>query len=228
MRARKNNAGQNHPGQNTGGHNLVGPNKGELILVLGGARSGKSSFAQGLALDQDLPVSYVASAVAIDREMEERIARHREERPNAWETVEAPYSGDREIPILCQEPRFVIWDCVTVFLSNLVFADFEDGNAESPGEENGGEETPGITQERETEILSRFQLMLTRIEGCPGSLVIVANEVGLGIVPEHPLGRYYRDLAGRVNRLLAQKADKVYFIIAGLPLEVKAENSLTY
>ena len=69
--------------------------------------------------------------------------------------------------------------------------------------------------------MSRFELMLSLLEDCPGSLVIVANEVGLGIVPEYPLGRYYRDLAGRVNRLLAQKAEKVYFLIAGLPLEIK-------
>lgn len=196
-------------------------NKGELILVLGGARSGKSSLAQSLALAQDLPVTYVASAVAIDVEMEERIARHRKERPDSWETVEAPYSGDREIPIFCQEPGFVIWDCVTVFLSNLVFADFEDQGHGTGRGKTLGEENLEVHQGREAEILSRFELMLSRLEDCPGSLVIVANEVGLGIIPEYPLSRYFRDLAGRVNRLLAQKADKVYFIIAGVPLEIK-------
>jgi adenosylcobinamide kinase/adenosylcobinamide-phosphate guanylyltransferase len=201
--------------------------KGELILVLGGARSGKSRFAQELALGQDLPVTYVASAVPLDAEMEQRIARHREDRPAAWETVEAPYSGDREVPILCQENRFVIWDCVTVFLSNLVFADFEGFENPASGSAAEGEGNQGVNQDRsvyqarEAEIMSRFELMLSLLEDCPGSLVIVANEVGLGIVPEYPLGRYYRDLAGRVNRLLAQKAEKVYFLIAGLPLEIK-------
>lgn len=182
----------------------IGP--GKLILVLGGARSGKSTFAQSLAQAQELPVTYLASALPIDEEMVRRIDKHRDSRPSLWTTVEAPYSADIEAVALCRDKQFVIWDCVTVFLTNLLLEAEEEGKDDAEIEEL---------------ILQRFVTMLSCLEKCSGSLVVVANEVGLGIVPEYPLSRTFRDLAGRVNQLLAQKAHKVYFVIAGLPIEIK-------
>lgn len=177
-----------------------------LILILGGARSGKSTFAQSLAQAQDLPVAYVASALPIDEEMQRRIDKHRDLRPSLWTTVEAPYSADKEVVALCRDKQFVIWDCVTVFLTNLLL--------------EAAEEVKNDTETEEV-ILQRFERMLSCLKESSGTLVVVANEVGLGIVPEYPLSRTFRDLAGRLNQLLAQKADKVYFLVAGLPMEIK-------
>jgi len=204
--------------------------RGELILVLGGARSGKSTFAQKLAMHQDLPVAYVASALPLDEEMRRRIAKHQEARPDGWATVEAPYSGDREVVRLCKEKTFVLWDCVTVFLSNIFLechgmADKENGIKEVilpppvPLEMEPPAKIPEDTIEES--ILLRFESMLGQLETCPGTLVAVSNEVGSGIVPEYPLGREFRDLAGRVNQLLAQKADRVFFLAAGIAIEIK-------
>lgn len=179
---------------------------GEMILVLGGARSGKSAYAQKLAQSQELPVTYLASAIPLDEEMRQRIVRHRETRPKEWTTVEAPYSADKEVIALCSEKRLVIWDCITVFLTNLMLKGSQEG--EGP-------------DEIEASILSRFQMMFSEAEGLPGTLIAVSNEVGLGLVPEYPLGRNFRDLAGRVNQLLAQQADKVFLMVAGLPLQIK-------
>ena len=182
--------------------------RGELILILGGARSGKSTFAQKLAVAQERDVTYVATALPLDEEMGRRIAKHKEGRPASWRTVEAPYSADREIPGLCEDGSFVIWDCVTVFLTNLLLELEERGEPADRIEE---------------QLLLRFEKLLSQLEGCPGTLVVVSNEVGLGIVPEYPLGRSFRDLAGRVNQMLARQADKVFFVLAGLPIEVKEQ-----
>lgn len=183
-----------------------GYRRGQFILVLGGARSGKSAFAQKLAQSQELNVTYVASALPIDEEMERRIAKHKEARPIQWATVEAPYSADTAVITACKKEQFVIWDCVTVFLSNILLECFDKGLE---------------ADEAEALILSRFSYMLCKLEGCPGTLVAVSNEVGLGVVPEYPLGRSFRDISGRVNQILAQQADKVFFVVAGIPVEIK-------
>lgn len=186
--------------------------EGKLILILGGARSGKSAFAQKLAQSQKAPVAYVASALPLDEEMVRRIDRHKKLRPHDWLTVEAPYSADTEVVTLCRGKKFVIWDCVTVFLTNLLLEQ---------------EKKCRPADRIEDDIIRRFENMLSRLEGCPGTLAVVSNEVGSGIVPEYPLGRNFRDLAGRVNQIFAKQADKVFFTVAGLPIEIK-ENAFFY
>jgi adenosylcobinamide kinase/adenosylcobinamide-phosphate guanylyltransferase len=180
--------------------------QGRFILVLGGARSGKSTFAQKLAQSQNLDVTYVACALPIDKEMERRIAKHKESRPIGWTTIEAPYSADTAVISACKKGQFVLWDCVTVFLSNILLDCCDKGLGDD---------------EAEALILRRITDMLCKLEDCPGTLVAVSNEVGLGVVPGQPLGRSFRDIAGRVNQILAQRADKVFFIIAGIPVEIK-------
>jgi len=180
--------------------------EGGLILVLGGARSGKSSFAQKKAAMSGLPVTYVATALATDEEMRLRIKEHRKSRPSRWTTVEAPFTADEKIISLCREQRVIIWDCVTVFVANLLI-------------KAGEKKTPPAAAENE--IVERLERMAAEIKKSQAVIIAVANEVGMGVVPEYPLGREFRDVAGRVNQLLAAEANEVFLVVAGLPVELK-------
>ena len=168
-----------------------------LTLVLGGARSGKSRYAEGLdhcaAAAWNPPWIYVATAEPGDEEMRARIAAHRARRGPSWQTVEAPQEL-AEAVILAQ-PAPVLVDCLTLWLSNLMLADADI--------------------EAETVRLERA------LEAATAPVVLVSNEVGSGIVPDHPLGRSFRDLQGALNQRIAARADRVVLMVAGLPLAVK-------
>jgi adenosyl cobinamide kinase/adenosyl cobinamide phosphate guanylyltransferase len=168
-----------------------------LMLILGGARSGKSRYAEGLiaALPPvwNPPWIYVATAEPGDEEMRARIAAHRARRGPSWQTVEAPQEL-AEAVILAQ-PAPVLVDCLTLWLSNLMLIDADI--------------------EAETVRLERA------LEAATAPIVLVSNEVGSGIVPEHPLGRRFRDLQGALNQRIAARADRVVLMVAGLPLAVK-------
>jgi adenosylcobinamide kinase/adenosylcobinamide-phosphate guanylyltransferase len=170
------------------------PNKGTLTFVLGGARSGKSSHAEVLAKAYPAPWTYVATAQAFDDEMTERIALHRARRQSGWDTVNAPLDLGGTLQAL-PERRPVLVDCLTLWLSNHMLAD-HDVQAEC---------------ERLIRVLSQPR----------GPWIVVANEVGLGIVPDNALGRRFRDAAGRLNQGVAAIADSVLFLVAGLPMRVK-------
>ncbi|MCL6621081.1 MAG: bifunctional adenosylcobinamide kinase/adenosylcobinamide-phosphate guanylyltransferase [Syntrophobacterales bacterium] len=177
---------------------MPGPVNFRLALVLGGAKSGKSRLAQELAERHPPPLLYVATGEAGDPEMAARIARHREARGPAWETWEVP----RELPEALGRlaPRFgaVLVDCLTLWLSNLLLANLPEGELEA-------------AQER--------LLDAARKVACP--LILVSNEVGSGIVPDNPLARRFRDLAGRLHQRLAAQADLVLLCVAGLPVVLK-------
>jgi adenosylcobinamide kinase / adenosylcobinamide-phosphate guanylyltransferase len=164
-----------------------------LTLVLGGARSGKSRYAESLITALPPPWVYVATAQALDAEMTERIAAHRARRGGAWRTIEAPHdlAGALEAP--AGEP--VLVDCLTLWLSNRMLAQ-ADVDAE----------------------IARLESTLDR-RACP--VVLVSNEVGFGIVPDNALARRFRDLQGRLNQRMAARADRVVLMVAGLPLTVK-------
>jgi adenosylcobinamide kinase / adenosylcobinamide-phosphate guanylyltransferase len=172
-----------------------------LTLVLGGARSGKSRYAERLIAalppasepDSQPCWAYVATAEAGDEEMAARIKLHRERRGASWRTIEAPRDLAAALAACGTMP--VLIDCVTLWLSNLVLAD-ADIEAE----------------------IARLEKSLAAMKA---PVVLVANEVGLGIVPEHPLGRRFRDLQGMLNQRLAARADRVVLMVAGLPLAVK-------
>jgi len=168
-----------------------------LTLVLGGARSGKSAYAERLLAGTKTRV-YLATAEAHDAEMAERIRRHRARRGDNWTTLEEPLDIARALSAAAGS-RPVLVDCLTLWLSNLIAA--------------------GRDVERETDALIDA---LARREG---SVIFVANEVGLGIVPENALARLFRDHAGRLNQRLAARAQRVLFIAAGLPLTLKDERS---
>jgi len=191
-------------------------NRGKFILVLGGARSGKSEFAENLANDLAPSVTYVATAAAGDGEMTRRIENHRSRRPPGWKTVEETHLLPEVLREHGSTPGVVLVDCLTVWLTNLLL----DESIPYPGAPD---------EAKEDFITSKVSELANRALECRAHVLLVANEVGMGIVPAYPLGRLFRDVAGRANRHLAGMADEVYFVAAGLALEMKsiAVNSRT-
>lgn len=170
----------------------------KLILILGGARAGKSTFALRLAKEYagEGSVTFIATAQALDEEMAQRIACHREERPAHWSTIEEPYELDEAL-IKASNSDVAIIDCLTLFVSNWLLRD----------------DAPKLQETVES--------FLATVRSQTQTVICVSNEVGLGLVPETPLGRTFRDLLGRVNQQLATAADEVYLLVAGLPLRLK-------
>jgi len=186
---------------------------GTVSLLLGGARSGKSDWAERLARRTGQPVVYLATAAAADAEMAERIARHRAARPASWRTIEEPEELTRVLRQRCQSGDVVVIDCLTLWVSNVIlrrFGDVEDFAA-IPAEE---------WSTIETDLLGAVDDLLEIARRIGLSLIVVSNEVGLGLVPPYPLGRRYRDILGRVNCALAGRADLVLLLIAGLPIDL--------
>ncbi len=184
-----------------------------LTLVLGGARSGKSRYAQSLC-DSSSCVIYIATAVndANDLEMRERIGRHRADRSAEWQTVEEPLDLSRVVLEAPVEATLLI-DCATLWISNLMW-EFR----EKPG---AGQEKLILAEVDELIEAVRRRAEKAIATGAAGEVVIVSNDVGGGLVPEHPVARAFRDLQGFTNQRLAQAADTVVLIIAGLPLRLK-------
>lgn len=176
-------------------------------LILGGARSGKSRYAETLAHDSGLPVTVIATAEALDAEMTARIRRHQGDRPPGWRTVETPVALAATLRAEASAGRCVIVDCLTLWLLNLM------AGAENLPEPPDASQLPQLQAERAA--------LLDTLPALPGQILLVANEVGLGLVPETPLGRLYRDEAGRLNQALARVCERVSFVAAGLPLALK-------
>jgi adenosylcobinamide kinase / adenosylcobinamide-phosphate guanylyltransferase len=166
-----------------------------LVLVLGGARSGKSRFAEKLVTESGLQPVYVATAEPGDTEMAERIADHCARRGPAWRTVDAPLLLEATLDAEASGQRALLVECLTLWLSNLMH---EGDNAEG-----------------------RSRALCETAGRLPGLRVLVSNEVGLGLVPDTPLGRKFRDAQGRLNQAMAEEADHVVFVAAGLPLYLK-------
>jgi adenosylcobinamide kinase/adenosylcobinamide-phosphate guanylyltransferase len=186
----------------------VSRREGDFVLVLGGARSGKSRFAQDLALERGgEQVLFVATAEAGDDEMAVRIDRHRRERPAGWRTLEAPRDMAEALPEQIEDAQVVLLDCLTVLISNLVLEAEEDPFA------------PDV----EGRIIGEIEAIADVAARFPGTFVVVSNEAGMGVVPPYPLGRAFRDLQGRANQILARYADAVYLLVAGVPLRLKGD-----
>ena len=204
-----------------------------ITLVLGGARSGKSSFAERLAYKQGKDeVIYIATAEAEDGEMKDRIKQHRKDRPSSWRTIEESYQVGEEISSLPAN-KVILLDCITLLISNwLLKGNKSDGEKNRPGDTNRSEESKNNKESKggqgqkiknhaqnEDQIMDKMKEIV--VAASDKDLIIVSNEVGLGLVPSYKLGREYRDIAGRVNQYLASQADKVYFSIAGLQVDIK-------
>ncbi len=181
---------------------------GKIVLVTGGARSGKSQYVMDITAKTGQRVLFVATAEAGDAEMQARIAAHKKSRPASWRTLETRSDIGNRIRENIGDAQIVIIDCITLLANNILM----DGVSGS-----------GKFSETKVEkkLNKEIESLLACISRLKAEFYIVTNEVGLGIVPEHPMGRLYRDLLGKVNQKLAEPAGEVYFMVAGLPLKVK-------
>lgn len=168
-----------------------------ITLVLGGARSGKSRIAQELASASRLPVVYIATATALDEEMATRIEHHQHNRPGEWRLRECPLELSNALQEETQQPQTILVDCLTLWLNNQLF------------------EYP------EQDFSALLDALVNSLSTNNANVILVANEVGLGIIPLGEVSRKFVDEAGRLNQQLAQIADKVLFVVAGLPLALK-------
>jgi len=172
---------------------------GQITLILGGTRSGKSSFAQKLAEESENQLVYIATAEAFDQEMAERIKRHQHDRGPDWQTIEESRDIAATIAARSSPQVTILVDCLTIWLSNLMLTD--------------------------TDIEAASEKLIDALKAAPGSVILVSNEVGSGIVPESPLGRKFRDEAGRMNQRVAAVSNNVALIVAGLPLWLKSSQA---
>ena len=185
--------------------------KSQIILCSGGARSGKSEFAERLALATEGRKAYVATGQAFDEEMIDRIKKHQERRGEIWNNFEVPLHLAKEWQNISQTADVILIDCLTMFTTNHMMA---HGSIQGQQDANQLEAT----------VLSELETLLDSIKSCEGKTIIfVTNEIGLGIVPDNKLARYFRDIAGRVNRTVAAAADKLYLTISGVTIELKSQ-----
>ena len=171
----------------------------QMTLILGGARSGKSTYALRLAAASGAEVLFLATAEARDDEMSTKIERHRAERPAHWRTLEAPHAPAAALASAPAAP-VVLLDCVTLWVSNLLLADDASWDA----------------------AVAELDALLAWHRESASDLIVVSNEVGLGLVPADPLSRRYREWLGWFNQRLATAADRVFLLVAGIPVDVKA------
>ena len=183
---------------------------GQIILVTGGVRSGKSSFAERraarCAAESGTAVAYIATAQIYDAEMQLRVDLHQSRRPADWTTYEAPFSSENAIREAGQAHGVILFDCVTMFLSNDMLQYSEE------------------EQERDSfarHVEARINALICAAEEADATTIFVTNEVGDGIVPANRLGRLYRDMAGLANQQLARHAAKVYLVTCGIPVDLK-------
>lgn len=205
---------------------------GKIILVTGGARSGKSTFAEKLAGSTGDKVLYIATSIPFDDEMKDRVKRHRERRPANWSTFEGYKNLKQVFHLKDQSFEVILLDCVTIMITNLLFelAGFHDS---AQGEFNIDELRDEAIESIEKEILKEVKEFIdeaklklkdeTKSENEEKSkdVILVTNEVGFGIVPDNKLGRIFRDIAGRINQYIASRAEEVYLVVCGLPLKIK-------
>ena len=169
----------------------------KIMLILGGSRSGKSTYALSLAKKYK-KVAFIATCQGLDKEMRERIKLHKEGRPKHWTTFEEPKDLTKLLGKMNDSFDCILIDCLTLFVSNLVLA--------------------GDKQEQ---VLKKIEELLSVLDKKKVKVILVSNEVGLGLVPANKLGREFRDIAGRVNQMVADKADEVFFTVSGIALKIK-------
>lgn len=187
--------------------------KGKLTLVTGGARSGKSSFSEKMCFERGQKVAYIATAAALDEGMVDRIKKHQERRPDSWTTFE---KQDKVHEIFAQEDiggyDVFLLDCLTVLVTNIMLSDpCIDWDKVSRDR----------IDEIENGILDQVNKLVDRVLENGHELIVVTNEVGLGIVPENRLARVFRDIAGKANELVASRAQEVFFVVSGIPMKIK-------
>ncbi len=211
--------------------------QGRLILVTGGARSGKSTYAERLAARLAEPrggrVTYIATSEAHDEEMEQRVSAHQTSRPETWTTVECPIEAPAALRAAAGAgparspgaPPVVLLDCVTLWVTNLLFSGGAFGGSEPPEDGYNYDKDllpPAEERAAAERVTAAVTDLLAAVAETGVTLVAVTNEVGLGVVPEYPLARLYRDQLGWANQRLARDADGLYLLVSGYALDVKA------
>lgn len=179
----------------------------KIVLVTGGARSGKSEFAEKYVLHYGAKCAYIATAEILDEEMAERVRLHKARRPQTrWINFEAPYNAHEVLCEAAQETDTVLFDCLTLYMSNLLY----------------GKNAPqGTTEEKAQVVKAEIAKLIEAAEAGGKITVFVTNEVGAGIVPENAMAREYRDIAGWVNQQVADAADSVFYCVAGQAVDMK-------
>ena len=184
------------------------------ILIIGGARGGKSRFAQELAQKSGEPVLFVATAEAGDEEMQHRIEEHQRSRPAAWSTLEVTTHIGNQIAQNIGGAKVVIIDCITLLVNNI----FSQHNYQ-----NDEQIDASLVEKEVTGEINELVECINRVDA---SFILVTNEVGTGLVPVSRVGRLYRDLLGKANQILAEHADDIYLMVAGLPIQIKPTRGL--
>ena len=187
-----------------------------LILATGGARSGKSTFAEKYLEERFQAVSYIATAIAFDDEMKDRISKHQAQRPDHWKTFEAYKDLNQLMSQVADHSKACLLDCLTIMVTNRMMDAYPEIDWDHP--------KPEAVNRLQSEILNDVSLFLDAAREADLTLVMVTNELGMGVVPEYPMARAFRDIAGRVNQLVASKADEVYLLVCGLPMVLKGGN----
>lgn len=175
----------------------------QTIFITGGTRSGKSKYAEQLAVSYGTSLCYLATAQALDDEMGQRIEKHQQRRGDAWQTVEEPLHLTHTLAAHDGIFTVILVDCLTLWLSNLLLL-YED-----------------LGEETETRIMDDVQRLATTLRGMTTPVIIVSNEVGMGIVPDNRLGRMFRDVAGQANQIIAAAASEAWLVASGIPLKLK-------
>ncbi|MEG0181672.1 MAG: bifunctional adenosylcobinamide kinase/adenosylcobinamide-phosphate guanylyltransferase [Peptostreptococcaceae bacterium] len=183
----------------------------KLILVTGGSRSGKSSFAEILCKNRENSTAYIATSTPFDEEMKDRVRKHKESRPSNWKTYEIYKDIYTIIKDISNSHQTVILDCVTLLVNNLMFEygiDFDNCTSEE-------------TNKMEIYIKDQIEKLIKEIEITNLYFVIVTNELGMSLVPDNKLCRVYSDIVGRINQYIAKCSDEVYFVVSGIPMKIK-------
>ncbi len=178
---------------------------GKIILVTGGTRSGKSTFAEEYVKQYGANIAYIATANIFDGEMKDRIAQHKARRLPSWTTLEAPFDAERVLKN-CDKYQAVLFDCISLYISNIFCLPPNNNHS--------------LTLKAE-QALTSIQLLLDAAKELAKPVIFVTNEVGDGIIPDNALARCYRDTAGLCNQKIAKLADEAYFVVAGLPMRLK-------
>lgn len=184
---------------------------GNIILVTGGARSGKSTFAEEEAKKAGTNVIYIATSIPFDDEMKDRIKKHRQQRPSNWETVETYKDIDLHLKGRLEGKNAVLLDCITIMVSNLMLEKAYDWEGMAVDEIN----------EVEAKVKIEIDKLINVAQESSVPFIIVTNELGMGVVPPTSLGRAIRDIAGRANQMLARAASEVYLCVSGIPVKIK-------
>ncbi|QJA09637.1 bifunctional adenosylcobinamide kinase/adenosylcobinamide-phosphate guanylyltransferase [Romboutsia sp. CE17] len=183
----------------------------KIILVTGGARSGKSSFAESLCKDRNNKTAYIATSIPFDDEMKARVKKHKNSRPSEWKTYEIYKNIYSIIQEISKEHETVILDCVTLLVNNLMFN--SDINVDNANQEE--------INALELYIKDQVNKLLDEVKATDLYFVMVTNEIGMGVVPGNKLSRIYSDIVGRINQLIASRSDEVHFVVSGIPMKIK-------